>query len=223
MAIDTSTSGKRSSRVAPARGLTLPEPLPHPDDIVIDMKIGQVGITGPMTKEDKAEWDRIWDQVEECDRSIGELTAGTSSCARTSGIAKSSKTTSFTKSASGRSSSTPSASQNDAARRGRKRAVRPDRHFVLYLTEADAQAHQQTHLRQAGFISGSAHRELVMASGERSGAELAKHENEDLEVAPSRAPELRRSAVRIPSAFQEVRANRRDLLVRRMADTIPRR
>lgn len=27
-----------------------------------------------MTKEDKAEWDRMWDQVEECDRSIRELT-----------------------------------------------------------------------------------------------------------------------------------------------------
>ena len=40
-------------------GITdLPEPLPHPDDIVIDMKTGQVIIKGPMTKEDKAKWDR---------------------------------------------------------------------------------------------------------------------------------------------------------------------
>lgn len=53
----------------------LPEPLPHPDDIVIDMKTGQVRINGPMTKEDEAEWNRMWDQVEECDRSIRELTA----------------------------------------------------------------------------------------------------------------------------------------------------
>ena len=57
-------------------GITdLPEPLPHPDDIVIDMKTGQVRINGPMTKEDKAEWDRMWDQVEECDRTIRERTA----------------------------------------------------------------------------------------------------------------------------------------------------
>ena len=98
------------------------------------------------------------------------------------------------RSASEPSSSMESESRNAAASRGRERALKPDRHFVRYFTEADAQAHQQTHLRQAGFISGSAHREPIMASGERSGAELAKHENEDLEVAPSRAPELRRSA-----------------------------
>ncbi len=50
----------------------LPEPLPHPDDIVIDMKTGQVRINGPMTKEDKTEWDRMWDRVEECDQAIRE-------------------------------------------------------------------------------------------------------------------------------------------------------
>ena len=35
-----------------------PEPLPHPDDIVIDMRTGVVAVRGPMTKEDKAERDR---------------------------------------------------------------------------------------------------------------------------------------------------------------------
>ena len=58
----------------------LPDPLPHPDDIVIDMKAGAVRIKGPMTKEEKAEWDRMWDQVEECDRSIAELTANLKRC-----------------------------------------------------------------------------------------------------------------------------------------------
>ncbi len=56
-------------------GITgLPEPLPHPDDIIIDTKTSQVRIKGPITKEDKAEWDRMWDRVEECDRSIREWT-----------------------------------------------------------------------------------------------------------------------------------------------------
>ena len=55
-------------------GIQSPDPIPHPDDVIIDMKTGQVKIIGPMTKEDKAEWDRIWDRVEECDRSIRELT-----------------------------------------------------------------------------------------------------------------------------------------------------
>jgi hypothetical protein len=58
----------------------LPEPVPHPDDIVIDMKTGRVRINGPMTREDKAEWDRMWDHVEECDRSIRELTADLKRC-----------------------------------------------------------------------------------------------------------------------------------------------
>jgi hypothetical protein len=63
---------KRRTRL----GITgLPDPLPHPADIVIDMKAGAVRIKGPMAKEEKAEWDRMWDQVEECDRSITELTA----------------------------------------------------------------------------------------------------------------------------------------------------
>jgi Family of unknown function (DUF5681) len=53
----------------------LPEPLPQPDDIIIDIRTDQVRIMGPVTKEDKAAWDRMWDRVEECDCSITELTA----------------------------------------------------------------------------------------------------------------------------------------------------
>jgi Family of unknown function (DUF5681) len=56
-------------------GLTGPEPLPHPDDIVIDLKTGQVILKGPVTKEEKAEWDRMYARVEECDRELEELTA----------------------------------------------------------------------------------------------------------------------------------------------------
>jgi hypothetical protein len=33
-----------------------------------------------MTREDKAEWDRMWDRVEVCDRSIRELTADLKRC-----------------------------------------------------------------------------------------------------------------------------------------------
>jgi hypothetical protein len=39
-------------------GETGPEPLPHPDDIVIDLQTGAVAVKGPMTKEEKAKWDR---------------------------------------------------------------------------------------------------------------------------------------------------------------------
>jgi hypothetical protein len=36
-----------------------PEPLPHPDHIILDMTCGTVQITGPMTKEDKVEFDQL--------------------------------------------------------------------------------------------------------------------------------------------------------------------
>ena len=55
-------------------GVQLPDPLPHPDDVIIDMKTGQVQITGPMTKEDKARLDRMWDRVEACDEAIAIYT-----------------------------------------------------------------------------------------------------------------------------------------------------
>ncbi len=51
-------------------GVQLPDPIPHPDDVIIDMRTGQVRIIGPMTKEDKARWDRMWDCVEACDEAI---------------------------------------------------------------------------------------------------------------------------------------------------------
>ena len=55
-------------------GLAGPEPLPHPDDIVIDLRRDQVIVKGPMTKEEKVEWDRLYAQIEECDLEIGYLT-----------------------------------------------------------------------------------------------------------------------------------------------------
>jgi hypothetical protein len=41
-------------------GITdLPEPLPHPDDIIIDMNEGTARVVGPATKEEKAEYDEF--------------------------------------------------------------------------------------------------------------------------------------------------------------------
>jgi hypothetical protein len=58
-----------------ALGITGPEPLPHPDDIVIDMKTGQVIVKGPMTKEEKVVWDQLRARLDECAREIEELSA----------------------------------------------------------------------------------------------------------------------------------------------------
>jgi Family of unknown function (DUF5681) len=46
-----------------------PEPIPHPDDIIINTSTGTVELRGPMTKEEKVYWDRI----EESEATIAEL------------------------------------------------------------------------------------------------------------------------------------------------------
>jgi hypothetical protein len=51
-----------------ARGITAPEPLPHPDDIHIDLHTGTVHIRGPATKQEKvawAEWEKHCAMFEE--------------------------------------------------------------------------------------------------------------------------------------------------------------
>lgn len=40
-------------------GIAGPDPLPHPDHVVIDMRSGKVAIKGPMSKEEKEQWD-VW-------------------------------------------------------------------------------------------------------------------------------------------------------------------
>jgi hypothetical protein len=40
-------------------GLPAPQPLPHPDDVIIDYRKGTFHLAGPITKEEKAHWDRM--------------------------------------------------------------------------------------------------------------------------------------------------------------------
>lgn len=54
-------------------GINGPAPLPHPDDIIIDMNTGSVRIKGPMTKEDKVKWDKILFHKQEAELNIQEL------------------------------------------------------------------------------------------------------------------------------------------------------
>ena len=39
--------------------MKLPEPVPHPGHIKIDLATGQVRFTGPFTKEEKETWDKL--------------------------------------------------------------------------------------------------------------------------------------------------------------------
>ena len=41
------------------RGLPEPAPLPHPDDVILDMKRCEVRYAGPLTPEEKKAWDRM--------------------------------------------------------------------------------------------------------------------------------------------------------------------
>ncbi len=79
-------------------GVTGPEPLPHPDDLDIDMKTDRVIVKGPMTKEEKVVWDRLRARLDECDREIKELTAMLQ-CRKNSAFDASSRATLPTKSA----------------------------------------------------------------------------------------------------------------------------
>jgi len=58
-----------------ALGIEAAAPIPHPDDIVIDMRTGAVRIKGPMTLEEKGVWDELRARKRECDGTIAELEA----------------------------------------------------------------------------------------------------------------------------------------------------
>jgi len=72
-AIDYKVDWERELERRNSLGIEAPAPLPHPDDVVIDMKTGTVRVKGPMTKEDKVVWDQLRERKQECDREVGEL------------------------------------------------------------------------------------------------------------------------------------------------------
>ncbi len=40
-------------------GIDAPEPIPHPDHIIVDIRNDTVRVNGPWTKEEKVQWDRV--------------------------------------------------------------------------------------------------------------------------------------------------------------------
>lgn len=57
-----------------ALGITdLPDPLPHPDHVVIDFHAGTVRITGPKTKEEKRLYDMIKGRRKDFEEELAEL------------------------------------------------------------------------------------------------------------------------------------------------------
>ncbi len=49
------------------------EPLPHPDDIVVDLWANRITFKGPRTKEEKVAWDALHARVKQCDAKINAL------------------------------------------------------------------------------------------------------------------------------------------------------
>ncbi len=54
-------------------GIVAPDPLPHPDHIVINYRTGEVAIKGPMTKEEKARYDMFAKAKVEFQAELDEL------------------------------------------------------------------------------------------------------------------------------------------------------
>jgi hypothetical protein len=54
-------------------GTTGPEPLPHPDHVIVDIRTGEVAIKGPATPEEKARWDWMHERKQEYIKEVEEL------------------------------------------------------------------------------------------------------------------------------------------------------
>jgi hypothetical protein len=72
-AIEYKTSWEREIERRAREGTTGPEPLPHPDDVIIDLSTGLVHFKGPKTKEEKEVWDQLRAHKAECARRIAGI------------------------------------------------------------------------------------------------------------------------------------------------------
>lgn len=57
-----------------ARGIAAPDPLPHPDDIEINARTGEVYINGPFDAVEKAQWDKGRERIKDSEEEIAFLT-----------------------------------------------------------------------------------------------------------------------------------------------------
>ncbi|WP_210134363.1 DUF5681 domain-containing protein [Pseudotabrizicola sediminis] len=53
--------------------INAPEPLPHPDHVVINLREGTANIIGPATREEKAEWDKWVERRADFEAELEEL------------------------------------------------------------------------------------------------------------------------------------------------------
>jgi hypothetical protein len=58
-AVDYKIGWQQELELRRQKGISGPDPLPHPDHVILDFDTGTVRIKGPMTKKEKVEWDRL--------------------------------------------------------------------------------------------------------------------------------------------------------------------
>jgi hypothetical protein len=58
---------------ARVHGLPEPTPLPHPDDVIVDLRRAEVRYEGPMTPEEKKKWDRLLEFRDELQEEVSML------------------------------------------------------------------------------------------------------------------------------------------------------
>jgi Family of unknown function (DUF5681) len=66
---------ERAIERARALGQPEPQPIPHPDDVIIDFRSGHARVCGPLTKDDKATWDRLLEYRDELQGEISYFAA----------------------------------------------------------------------------------------------------------------------------------------------------
>ena len=54
-------------------GLPDPEPVPHPDDIILNFSTGEVEFYGPMTKEEKIKYEAMMERRDEVQEIVSEM------------------------------------------------------------------------------------------------------------------------------------------------------
>ena len=63
-------------------GLPEPDVVPHPDDVILDMRRAEVRYAGPMTPEEKRKWDRMLEFRDEIQAEVSRFAARYRSAAR---------------------------------------------------------------------------------------------------------------------------------------------
>src|SRR3546814_848453 len=74
-AIDYKVQWEKELERRAALGISAPDPVPHPDHVHVDPRTGAVTFPGPMTKEEKVEWDRWRERKAEFEAERAELQA----------------------------------------------------------------------------------------------------------------------------------------------------